>query len=58
MIIGRFPTNSDFLALLDPDQAALHIRNSLPAQIGTPHAHATSVIGLTVRRSWRSTVTQ
>lgn len=58
MIIGRLLTNGDFLTLLNPDQAALQIRSGLLAQIGVPLAHATSAIGLTVRRSWRPTVVQ
>lgn len=58
MINGRLLTSCDFLTLLNPDQAALPIRSGLLAQIGAPLAHATSTIGLTVRRSWRPTKVQ
>lgn len=58
MVIGRLLTNSNLLTLLHPDQAALQIRSGLLAQVGKPLPHTTSMIGITVRRSWRPTVVQ
>lgn len=58
MINGRLLTSGDFLTLMNPDQAALPIRSGLLAQIGAPLSHATSTIGLTVRRNWRPTKVQ
>jgi|HubBroStandDraft_3_1064219.scaffolds.fasta_scaffold55441_1 LysR family transcriptional regulator of gallate degradation len=58
MMIRQMLVDSDFLALLSPDQVAAELEAGWLAKIGDPPCEISRTIGLTVRADWRPTTLQ